>query len=75
MSITTLTKSGESAMREQGLKKASEYRQAVRRVGLPFGVVYLCLDYMDFRITNPGLRYSTSGAGGRATKFHPDLRY
>jgi hypothetical protein len=45
-------------MREQGLKKATEYWQAVRRFGLPFGVVFICLNYMDFRITNPGLHYS-----------------
>lgn len=40
------------------MKVAPEYWQAVRRFGLPFGAVFLCLDYFVFRATERGVRYS-----------------
>jgi hypothetical protein len=45
-------------MHEGALKKTRGYWQVVTRFGLPFGFVFLGIDYMVFRITNNGLRYS-----------------
>jgi hypothetical protein len=40
------------------MKISPEYWQAVRRFGLPFGAVFLSLDYFVLGATNRGVRYS-----------------
>jgi hypothetical protein len=44
-------------MREQLMKITPKYWQAVKRFGLPFGAIFLCMDYFVFRATHHGARY------------------
>jgi Zn-dependent protease len=44
-------------MYEQASKKTAGYWHVVRRFGLPFGLVFLGIDYVVFRMASHGPRY------------------